>query len=270
MAPGIPEGSTRDDALLRLVQAQGAPPSSSSTPLWLPYEGRAAIVLALVLFLVACGFAYAGKRLHTSIAITRPRGVAAGFIIVIWLLSGYTFFVAYFVYGLQVKLAYPGFVAPRVRVGTFFPDAPATFFMILYLTRRWGWKVALASALIGTAAAPMIFEFPFDLIVMMRTNPPIPTHPALYRQLLFLSLFLWEFASLLALTLLPSMRVTAYTCYAVAGMFAVFAVWAAFGFAFPAEPLTLALNVISKIFCFVAVIMLFAWKDDGEFSDAKA
>jgi hypothetical protein len=80
---------------------------------------------------------------------------------------------------------YPGFVAPRVRVGTFV-DAPLTLFVILYLTRRWGWKVALASAIIGTAAAPMIFEFPFDLIVMMWTNPPIPTHPMLYRQLFFL------------------------------------------------------------------------------------
>jgi hypothetical protein len=168
-----------------------------------------------------------------------------------------------FVYGLQVKLAYPGFVAPRVRVGTFVPDAPVTFFVILYLTRRWGWKVALASAIVGTSSAPMIFEFPFDLIVMMRTNPPIPTHPALYREMLFLPLFLWELSSLLVLTLLPSMRVTAYATYAVAAMFAVFAVWAAFGFAFPAEPLPLALNVISKILCFVAATMLFVWRPDA-------
>jgi hypothetical protein len=46
-------------------------------------------------------------------------------------------------------------------------------------------------------------------------------------------------------------------------MFMVFALWAAIGFAFPAEPLPLALNVISKILCFVAAIMLFAWKADG-------
>jgi hypothetical protein len=52
------------------------------------------------------------------------------------------------------------------------------------------------------------------------------------------------------------MRVTASTSYAVAGMFVVFAVWAAFGFAFPAEPLPLALNVISKMLCFVPAIML--------------
>jgi hypothetical protein len=40
-------------------------------------------------------------------------------------------------------------------------------------------------------------------------------------------------------------------------MFVVFAVWAVFGFAFPAEPLPLALNVTSKTLCFVAAIMLF-------------
>ena len=155
-----------------------------------------------------------------------------------------------------------------MRVGTFI-YALATFFVILYLTRRWGWKVALASAVIGTAAAPMIFEFPFDLIVMTRTNPPIPTFPMLYRQLFFLPLFLVEFSTISLLTLLPSMRVTAYASYAVAGMFAVFAVWAAFRFAFPAEPLPLALNVTSKILCFVAAIMLFVWRTDAEVSVAS-
>jgi hypothetical protein len=38
--------------------------------------------------------------------------------ILIWLLAIYTVGIATFVYGLQVKQAYPGFVAPRVRVGT--------------------------------------------------------------------------------------------------------------------------------------------------------
>jgi hypothetical protein len=47
----------------------------------------------------------------------------------------------------------------------------------------------------------------------------------------------------------------------VAAMFVVFAIWAAFGFAFPAAPLPFALNVISKVLCFVAAIMLFVWRD---------
>jgi hypothetical protein len=253
------------DALLWPAQAQGAAPPAYTPDSWISYGGSEAILLAVVLLVLAGGFAYAGKRLRAPLGVTRPGGIAAGFMIAIWLLAIYNVLVATFVYGLQVKQAYPGFVPPRVRVGTFV-DAPVTFFVILYLTRRWGWKVALASAVIGTAAAPMIFEFPFDLIIMARTNPPIPIHTVLYRQLFFLPLFLVQLSTISLLTLLPSMRVTANACYAVAGMFVVFAVWAAFGFAFPAGPLPLALNIISKILCFVAAIMLFIWSEEGKVS----
>jgi len=269
MEPGISEGLARADTLLTLAQAQEAVPPPHASAHWISYGGAEGMLLAVVLLAVAGGFAHAGKALRTPLAVARPGGTAAGFMIAIWLLAIYNVLVATFVYGLQVKQAYPGFAAARVRVGTFV-DAPVTFLVILYLTRRWGWKIALASALIGTAAAPMIFELPFDLIVMARTNPPIPNHPMLYRQLFFLPLFLVEFATMSLLTLLPSMRVTAGACYAVAAMFVVFAVWAAFGFAFPAEPLPLALNVVSKILCFVATIMLFVWSADGEVFGAKA
>jgi hypothetical protein len=264
----LSEGLAPAAALLRLAQAPGAAPPPYSTAHWVAYGGGESILLAIALSVVASGFACAGKRLRTPLKITRPAGTVAGFMIAIWLLAIYTGFIATFVYGLQVKQAYSDFHAARVRVGTFV-DAPVTFFVILYLTRRWGWKVALASAVVGTAAAPMIFEFPFDLIVMTRTNPPIPPHPMLYRQLFFLPLFLVEFSTVSLLTLLPSMRVTAYASYAVAAMFVVFAVWAVFGFAFPAEPLPLALNVISKILCFVAAIMLFVWRADGDVSGAR-
>jgi hypothetical protein len=268
MGLAISEGPDRAHALLWLAQAQEAAPPHGSAH-WISYGGGEAILLTVVLIVVAGGFAYAGKRLRTPLKVARPGGVVAGFMIAVWLLAIYNMLVATFVYGLQVKEAYPSFVAARVRVGTFI-DAPVTFFVILYITRRWGWKIALASAVIGTAAAPMIFELPFDLVVMTRTNPPLPTYPMLYRQLFFLPLFLVEFSTISLLTLLPSMRVTAYACYAVAGMFAVFAVWAAFGFAFPAEPLPLALNVISKILCFVAAIMLFVWRTDEDVSGAGA
>jgi hypothetical protein len=254
---------------MQLAQAQGAAPPPDAAAHWVSYHGGEAILLSTVLLVVAGGFAYAGKRLRAPLGVTRPGRTAAAFLIAIWLLAICTGLVATIVYGLQVKQAYPEFVARHVRVGTFV-DALITFFVILYLTRRWGWQVALASAAIGTAAAPMIFEFPFDLIVMTRTNPPIPAHPLLYRLLFFLPLFLVEFSTVSLLTLLPSMRVTAYAAYAVAGMFVVFAVWAAFGFAFPADPLPLALNVISKILCFIAAIMVFGWRADEEVSRAKA
>jgi hypothetical protein len=262
------EGPARADAILQLAQAQGtAPPHLWAH--WVSYGRGEGILLAVALFVVAGGFAYAGKRLRAPLAVTWPGATVAGFMIAIWLLAICNVIVATHVYGLQVRQTYPDFVAARVRVGTLV-YAPVTFFVILYLTRRWGWKVALASAVIGTAAAPMIFELPFDLIVMTRTNPPIPAHPMLYRQLFFFPLFLVELSTISLLTLLPSMRVTASAAYAVAAMFAVFAVWAVFGFAFPAEPLPFALNVISKILCFVAATLLFVWRADGEAAGARA
>ena len=214
----------------------------------------------------------ARARFHTAwpLRIAPPGSTVAWLLIAIWTLAVCTLGVAWSVYELQLKEAYPSFVEPRVHVHIFtIIDAVAAFFAIFYLTRRWGSKVALHSAVIGTAAAWTIFEFPFDLIVMMRINPPIPNHTMLYRLLFFLPLFLVEFSTVSLLTLLPSIRVTAYAAYALAGMFAVFAVWAAFGFAFPSEPLPLALNVISKILCFVAAIMLFVWRADGEISEAE-
>jgi hypothetical protein len=262
------EELARLDAPLPVAQAEESAPAHG-TPHWVSYGAGEGILLAIVLLAVAAGFAYAGKRLRAPLAVARPGRVAASFMIAIWLLSIYTVVIATYVYGLQVRQAYPGFVAARVRVGTFV-YAAVTFFVILYLTRRWGWKIALASAVLGTATAPMLFELPFDLIIMARTNPPIPPHPMLYRQLFFLPLFLVELTAILLLTLLPSMRVTAYACYAVAGMFLVFAVWAAFGFAFPATPLPFALNVISKILSFVTAIMLFVWREDAEGSGAGA
>ena len=265
MGPGTPDGSARADALLWLAQVETPAPPQHGIAHWVSYSGGEAVYLAIALLAVAGGFAYAGRRLRVPLEVMRPGGVAAGFMIAIWLLAIYTAGIDALVYGLHVKETHPDFVAARVRVGTFV-DAAVAFFVILYLTRRWGWKTALASAVIGTAAAPMLFELPFDLIVMARTNPPLPDHPMLYRQLFFLPLFLVELSTMSLLTLLPSMRVTAYACYAAAGMFAVFALWAALGFAFPAEPLPLALNVAAKILCFVAAAMLFVWRADREVS----
>jgi len=257
------------DALLQLAQAQGTEPPPYSPPSWVSYGGGQATLLTIVLLVVACGFIYAGKRLHTPLIIVRPGSTVAWLLIAIWSLAVCTLGVAWSVYGLQLKEAYPNFVEPHVHVHIFtIIDAVVSFLSILYLTRRWGLKVALHSAVIGTATAWTIFEFPFDLIVMMRINPPIPNHTMVYRLLFFLPLFLVEVSTVSLLTLLPSMRLTAYSAYAVAGMFAVFAVWAAFGFAFPSEPLPLALNVISKTLCFVAAITLFGWRADGEISES--
>ncbi len=52
-------------------------------------------------------------------------------------------------------------------------------------------------------------------------------------------------------------RLSRATLFSLAGMFLVFAIWAAFGFAYPGTPIPIALNAISKVLCFVAAITLF-------------
>ena len=237
---------------------------------WVSYGSGEAAVLAIVLAAVAGAFAYLGTRVRSPISVRRPGRTVSGFMIAIWLLAIYTFIVALYVTGVQVRQVHLLVRTPnadfKVHVGTLL-DVTLTFLVILFITRRFGWRTALGSAFIATAAGWMFFELPFDLIVMGKTYPPIPPLPMLYRQLFFLPLFIVELSTISLLTLLPSMRITRNACYALGAMFAVFAVWAVFGFAFPSQPLPLALNIISKVLCFVAAIMLFVWHE-SEFKTA--
>jgi hypothetical protein len=92
------------------------------------------------------------------------------------------------------------------------PITPATFtavvvtFLVVARTAPTGSPRRLWSAVIGALAAPMIFELPFDLIVMSRTYPPIPPYPGLYRALFFLPLFLIEVTTLWLVTTSPRQR----------------------------------------------------------------
>lgn len=76
-----------------------------------------------------------------------------------------------------------------------------TFFVIVYLTTPRGntpisqrqlW-IAVGSAVVGTIAAPLIFELPFDLIVMGRAYYPTPH--VLWAVLYFFPLCLVEISS---------------------------------------------------------------------------
>jgi len=110
---------------------------------------------------------------------------------------------------------------------------------------------------VGAATGPMIFELPFDLVVLNRIYPPIPPAPTLFRLLFFLPLFLIELSTMSFLTFSPLARLSRYTLFALAGFFLVFAVWAAFGFSYPYDPLSTAFNDISKVLSFVTAITFF-------------
>ena len=71
------EGLPRVDALLRLAQAQEAMPPSQALH-WVSYGGGEAILLAVVLLVVASGFAYAAQRLPAPLRVTQPESPPRG------------------------------------------------------------------------------------------------------------------------------------------------------------------------------------------------
>jgi len=226
---------------------------------WSPYVGTDAVFLAVTLLAIGVLLTYLGTRLIGAVGIKRPGGKAVSvFMILIWGLSLATFEIGYATYAVQL---YQQHMIETPPVNPISPitilSALGTFIIIAYLARHHGLKVALGSAFVGTAAAPMIFELPFDLIVMGRTYPPIPPYPTLFRLLFFLPLFLVEISTLSLLTLSPLTKLSKYTLFSLAGMFFVFAVWALFGFSYPSDPIPVALNGISKILSFVTAITLF-------------
>jgi hypothetical protein len=104
-------------------------------------------------------------------------------------------------------------------------------------------------------AAPWIFELPFDLIVVGKVYTPLPALS--FRGLYFLPLLLIEISTYSLLTFSPLVKLSRATLFSLSAMFLVFAIWAAFGFAYPSTPIPIVLNAISKVLCFVAAITLF-------------
>lgn len=228
---------------------------------WIAYQGGEAVVLAVILALTAAVFAGVGWRIKHPIALQRPGLAIGSLVFILWLLSMLMLFVALLAYGVQMQEVHVAFEQRKPEIGTVF-YCIATVFIIAWRTRRFGWKTALYSGLFGAAAAPMLFELPFDLIVMARVYPPLPPNPTLYKALFFCPLFLWEIATIALMAMSPAMRITRGALIALAGMFAVWVVWAAaFGFSYPVETGPWTVNVISKLLCFAAAISLFVWKE---------
>jgi hypothetical protein len=225
---------------------------------WVSYAGTAKIELAIVLVAVAAGMVYAGTRLRRPVRLPRPGETATRIMVMAWLLAIMAFLACAAQYVSAMRQHHllhrlpPHPITPVTSA-----CAVVIFVTILIVARSDGWPVRLASAAIGAMAAPMVFEFPFDLIVMARTYPPIPPDPALYRVLFFAPLFLVEFATLSLLTFAPMVRLRRATVFSFALMLAVFAAWALSGFAFPATPGPLAFNVLSKILAFTTALTLF-------------
>jgi len=237
---------------------------------WVSYSGDAKIELAAGLLAVAGCAAYAGIRLRRPIRAVRPPTSVVVLMFSLWGAALVAFLAGLAVYIKQFVHDYPhitsGVHNPITRVTLL--AAVAIFGMILSRT-GWRFQTRLGSAVVGAMAAPMIFELPFDLIVMARTYPPLPPDPALYRAVFFTPLILVELTTLWLLTLSPMVRVRKSTFFCFALMTGVFGIWALFGFGYPQAPLPITMNVVSKILAFITALTLFLpdrlrnWQTDG-------
>ncbi len=223
---------------------------------WSPYAGSSSIILAVALLIVTSVLIYVAIRFRHLRAVKRPGMFLRVSLVLIWLLSVAMFLLAAGFYALadeQQMIHFTGPMNPILPVTAI--SALLAFFVIVKLAEKGGFGIAVGSAIIGTIAAPMIFELPFDLIVMWRTYPPTPA--IAFTLLYFYPLFLIEVSSLAMLTFSPYVKLSRATLFLLAGMFLIFAVWALFGFAYPATPIPFTLNVISKILAFATAVSLF-------------
>ena len=225
---------------------------------WIPYGGSAKLELAIVLLAVAVGVTVLGVRLRLPVKLTRPPRPAVLALFITWAGAIPAFLIGVAIYAQQLQkdhsLGYVGKVGEPIAPVTF-TAAVVTFIVIVVLSPDRPTRVL--SAAIAAIAAPMIFELPFDLLVMTRTYPPVLPDPGWYRVLFFAPLFLIELTTLSFLTLSPMVKLARSTFFALALMFVVFAVWGLEGLHYPLAPAPFALNVLSKLLAFATILTLF-------------
>jgi hypothetical protein len=223
---------------------------------WSPYVGSSSLILAIILLIVTGVLLYFATRLQHPIAVKRPGVFLSVALVVSWVVCVIAVLVASYIYIVAEYRQVGHITEPKDYI---FPvtatSAVVAFIVIAYLARHSGFWVAVGSAIVGTIAAPMIFELPFDLIIIGRISPPPPG--TLLLLIFFTPFILVQLLSFVMLTFSPVMKLSRYTLFLLAGMFVIFAVWALFGFANPATPLPIALNGVSKVLAFAAAVSLF-------------
>jgi hypothetical protein len=223
---------------------------------WVSYSGTAEIVLAVVLAAAAVAVFYAGLRLPLPARPPRPGQTAKITMLAAWVLAIAALLVSVGAYIDQV------YRAGLERTPRADPITPVTligvvvlFAAIALMQKARGWRIAVGSAVIGAAAAPWIFEIPFDLIIMPRSH--VAVDPGLYRPVLFGALIGVGIATLALLSLSPAVRVRRATLWCLAGMLVLFAAWSLFGFSYPSAPGPVTLNALSKILALATALTLF-------------
>ena len=230
--------------------------------LWATYSGTARVTLAVILLIAAAGVVYAGTRLRRPVRLPHPGRITTNVMLAIWVAAIVAFLAGVSAIAQHARQEHLTATRPPDPITPVTYTAVAVVFVVIVmLGRSHAWPARLASAAIGALAAPMIFELPFDLIVMARTNP-VPPDPVMYRVIFFAPLFLIELTTLSLLAASPMVRLRRITFFGFAAILVVFAIWALFGFGYPSTSLAYALNVVSKILAFATALTLFLpWRD---------
>lgn len=223
---------------------------------WALYGGTGRIMLAIVLLTAAGSLAYVGTRLHRPVRLARPGRVATVCMLVAWVLAIGTFLVCDAVLQYEGHHHHAAKAAPADPITLLTMTAVVILFVIVLIATPNGLGGRLSSAVIGAMVAPMIFELPFDLIIMARVYLP-PPDPSWYLALFFAPLVAIELTTLSLLTLSPMVKLSRPAFFCLALMLLVFAVWALAGFGYPSAPVPIAMNVVGKILAFVTALSLF-------------
>jgi hypothetical protein len=224
-------------------------------PSWAMYSGSARIVLAVILLIVAAAVAGAGTRLPLPARLPRPGRITTYVLFTGWGVVIFAFLavLADLTQQAQQHPGPPRATGPGPIAPITFTAVVVTFAVVILLGRAYEWPVRLWGAAIGALAAPMIFEFPFDFIVMTR----ITGVPAAHLVAFFVPLYLIEIVTLVLLATSPMVRLRRLTFFCFALILVVFAIWALYGFGYPNTSLFYSLNVISKLLAFATALTLF-------------
>ncbi len=234
---------------------------------WVPYSGTSAIILGVVLLVIAGVFTLLGFKLKKPLRVKQPGKAAGGMTIFVWILSILTFLVNAGIYALLMQQAKLTGTVPANPITKFtLSFAFLTFLIIFQINVKKDAKAGFWAAALAAMAGPMVFELPFDLIVMGRTFPPIPPDPTALRVLFFFPLFLTELTTISLLFFSPLFKITKYSLYSLAGMFFVFAIWGFLSFSFAYTTEFLVFNVVAKALAFLVVVTLFL---PQKFMDSK-
>jgi hypothetical protein len=229
--------------------------------IWASYSGDARSWLAIGLLATASCVVLAGIRLPLPIQLTRPGRNGRAATVAAWAASVLALLVCVAIYvnhgSADIKAAGTGAPVFRAPILPVTLAAEAVLFIVIVSRRSPELpETRLTSAVIGALAAPMIFELPFDPLVIDRIRG-FPLEPHTYVALVYVPLVLAEVTTLLLLRLSPMVALTRATFFCFALMLGTWAVWALAGFGFPSAPLPTALNMTSKVLAIGTGLTLF-------------